>query len=92
MQSPQYDYLDADIERRFDNSYNIYDDPLYIAWLGHEHPDSLPDLLYLTAEESQINDQVASDLMSTSAEAASGSSLDNSSRSESLSSCFATTR
>jgi len=77
--------LDADVELRFDNGYNINDDPLYVVWLRHEHP-AWP--IAPTAEESaQINDQVASDLISTSAEAA---SVDSSSGSESLSLSFAT--
>ena len=89
--------MDADHElfqRRFDNGYNIYDDPLYITWLRHEHPDNLTDPLHLvnpTAEEAQINDQIASDLMNTSAEVASGSNLDSSSGSKSLSLSLSTT-
>ena len=27
---------------RFNNGYDIYDDPLYLDWLRQEHPDSLP--------------------------------------------------
>jgi len=98
MQSPRHNYFDADVElfqRRFNNGYNVYDDPLYVAWLRYEHPDSLPDPLHLvnpTAEEAQINNPVASDLMNTLAEVASGSNLDSSSGSESLSWSLSTTR
>ena len=110
--SPQYNYLDVDVElfeRRSDNRYDIYDDRLYqefiiyignsclyVAWLRHEHPDNLPDPLHLpnpTIEESlEIDDQVASDLVGTSAEAVTRSSLDSSSESGSLSSSLSSTR
>ena len=45
-----------------------------------------------TEESLQIDDQVASDLVSTSTEAATGLSLDSSSGSESLSSSLSSTR
>jgi len=34
-------------QRRFDNGYNIYDDPLYLGWLRQEHPDSIPGSKHL---------------------------------------------
>ena len=34
---------------------DIYDDPLYLDWLRHEHPDSLPEHLDQHANEQLIN-------------------------------------
>jgi len=36
-------------QRRFDNGYDIYDDPVYVEWLRQQHPDVLPENLLLTS-------------------------------------------
>ena len=92
---------DAHIEsfqRRFDNGYYIYDDPLYLDWLRQEHPDSLPapehliqhvdEQLDLSVSELPVNQEAATDVIDISV--ASGSSLEGSSTS--LSSSLSSTR
>jgi len=55
-------------QRRFDNGYDISDDPFYLDWLRKEHPDSFPgsdvhvdEQLELPENELPVNQDIATD-------------------------------
>ena len=49
-------------QRKFDNGYDLYSDPLYLNWLRHEHPDSLPEHLNLDQHANEQPDPIADEL------------------------------
>ena len=47
-------------QTRYENGYDIYEDPMYVEWLRQQHPDALPEDISLACTAADDLSQVSS--------------------------------